>query len=168
MIVPRSGTFVFAYGASPSSASAIRQRESPDVPGADLIRAVQLQIVPAMFAYGLTITNIPAAITEIGGGLLRLPFDVTMHNGVRCIVRVLTPASAGTVRGQVSVDGGGTWANATGPVAITAAGTIQGNDATVTGAIPNPDDRVRALFRIISQSGNGADDPVLSLGLRFE
>lgn len=109
-------------------------------------------------------TNQPAAVTELLGLTVhRTKINLTNTGTVRLVARILTAGVAGAVlRGQYSLDGGGSWAyldGATGPsLAIDATGTIASATVNLEAAA-----KADVVLRVVGVNGNATADPAFGL-----
>lgn len=112
---------------------------------------------------GLTITNVPVALTEVTPRM-RTAYDLTDVCAIRLQCDVRTAASAELVL-QYSTDNGATWAPVGDPIDYSAEGPFVRISSTgdQRGAFLNPveDARTEVLLSIFSRNGNGSSDPVV-------
>lgn len=111
----------------------------------------------------LTVTNIAAALTDASAACRQYQ-DLRPFNFVRLGGNVTTQAAnGGQVRLQYSTDGGSTFAyfdtTNSGP-AVSLIGTGVKTSGWV--AVPAAAQRENAILRLITISGDGAEDPVVS------
>lgn len=111
----------------------------------------------------ITMTNMPAAVTEQGGVTRRTIYDFTHVNEIRLVGSVSTVSAVGEMRVQYSADGGTTWryfdAAQSGPAfGLATAGVRAGGWVTLE-ANAKGDRQVR----LVSVNGDGVVDPVLAL-----
>lgn len=110
---------------------------------------------------GVTITNVPAALTELAGATTtRQRMDLTGVGYARLSANVATLAAATEIRVQYSIDGGSTFAyldGGTGPaVSLAATGTVVSKWVKVAAAAQGD-----VLLRVVTIGGDGALDPVV-------
>lgn len=107
-----------------------------------------------LLAGAVTITNIPAAVTEVSG-TYRIRVDLTELSWIRTGVRVAAQAAAGgTIRVQYSLNES-SWFDL-GSATISLVGT--GTKVTAYEAIPAAA-RADVFLRVVTSGGNAVDDP---------
>lgn len=112
---------------------------------------------------GTTLTNIPAAVTELStGGALRTKVDLTSYDEARIIADVTTVASSsGKLRVQCST-GESSWIfldNSSGPsVDISSTGTQVGAWTALSSTA-----QADVFLRVVSQDGDGVADPAFGM-----
>jgi len=112
---------------------------------------------------GLTITNIPAALTEVSARM-RTAYDLTDVCAIRLQCDVRT-AAAGELVLQYSTDSGSTWDPVSDPIDYDAEGPFVSIASTgdQRGTFLNPvdDAKTEVLLSIFARNGNGSSDPVV-------
>lgn len=159
---PKTGTFAIALtaAAGPGAGTvAAYLFAAPSVTGDGII------IVPVLASGDTYIwVDQPAALTELlGKTQYRSQVDLTNASRVRLVADVVTGGVAGSqLRGQYSLNGGGTWAyldGASGPaVAIDVAGAISSAWVDLEAAA-----KADVLLRVAGILGDAAGDPALGL-----
>lgn len=114
------------------------------------------QMHATLFAASITITNIPAAVTEIAG-LYRIKVDLTDLAWFRVGARVgVAAAAGGVVRLQYSLDDSNWFDLGAAAVSLVGIGTkVSSYEAIPVGA------RADVFLRAVTSGGNAVDDPQL-------
>lgn len=111
----------------------------------------------------VTLTNIPAALTDVSAAV-RHSFDLRGVKFVRLSGNVTTQAAnGGEVRAQYSTDDGSTFAyfdTTNSAPAVSLIGT--GVKSSSWAAVPAAAQKERVVVRLISISGDAAEDPIIA------
>lgn len=157
-MIPRGGVFVYAQEGA----------NGPLVPGARLIDAQLLNTTLWPVVFGLEVTNIPAAETEIGAGIYRIPVVTLIEYTevqLRCVVATVGPAGA-VANLQASLDGTTFSADLLTPVALDALGAVASAWTRLPAAFTDPlSVQAATELRIVTSGGDGATDPVVSFSV---
>jgi len=112
---------------------------------------------------GLTVTNIPAALTEVSTRM-RTAYDLTDVCAIRLQCQVMTAATGHLVL-QYSTDNGSTWDPVSDPIDYDAEGPFVSIASTgyQEGTFLNPvdDAKTEVLLSIFARNGDGSSDPVV-------